>query len=240
MEGRKNNGPSADKIQNIFSDVAGSYDKANNAMTFGLAHLWRKKVVKLSNTPIDGHVLDCATGTGDLAIEFKKHLGPKAEVVGIDFCKEMLDFAPIKAKEQNLKIDFKIGDVLNLDFADASFDTVTIAYGIRNVENTVQGLQEMWRTVKPGGKLLVLETGEGRGLLSFPIKMYTKFIVPILGGLISKKKHAYSYLSSSSQAFPSKDKFIALTKNLPNVENTTCRTLMFGASYIYSVSKKNL
>jgi demethylmenaquinone methyltransferase/2-methoxy-6-polyprenyl-1,4-benzoquinol methylase len=240
MEGSNKNGPSADKIQNIFSDVASSYDKANNAMTFGLAHLWRKKVVKLSGTPKNGSVLDCATGTGDLAIEFKKHLGPQSKVVGIDFCKEMLDFAPQKARNKKLDIDFKIGDVLALDFKDATFDTVTIAYGIRNVENTVKGLQEMWRTVKPGGKLLILETGEGSGIFSLPIKFYTKFIVPILGGFISKKKHAYSYLSSSSQAFPSKDKFIALTNNLPNVQSTTSRTLLFGASYIYTVSKKAL
>lgn len=240
MEESKKSGPSADKIQNIFSDVAGSYDKANNAMTFGLAHLWRKKLVKLAMTPKSGHVLDCATGTGDLALEFKKQLGSQSKVVGIDFCKEMLDFAPLKAKRLNLDVDFKIGDVLNLDFEDASFDTVTIAYGIRNVEDTIKGLQEMWRTLKPGGKLLILETGEGRGLLSLPIKLYTKFAVPILGGLISKKKHAYSYLSSSSQAFPSRDKFIALTNTLPDVESTTCRTLMFGASYIYSVSKKIL
>lgn len=240
MERSSNNGPSADKIQNIFSDVASSYDKANNAMTFGLAHMWRKKVVKLSKTPKNGAVLDCATGTGDLAIEFKKYLGADSKVTGIDFCKEMLDFAPQKAKSKNLDIDFQIGDVLDLKFEDATFDTVTIAYGIRNVENTVGGLQEMWRTVKPGGKLLILETGEGSGLLSLPIKFYTKFIVPVLGGFISKQKHAYSYLSASSQAFPSKDKFIELTKKLPSVEKSSCTTLMFGASYIYTVSKKNL
>jgi len=233
-------GPKADKIQNIFSDVADSYDKANNAMTFGMAHLWRKKLVRLSKTPKNGRVLDCATGTGDLAIEFKKQLGPQSTVYGIDFCKEMLDYAPKKSQKKNLKIDFQIGDVLDLNFEDSSFDTVTIAYGIRNVENTVAGLQEMWRTVKPGGRLLILETGEGSGPLSWPIKLYTKFIVPILGGFISKQKHAYSYLSSSSQAFPSKDKFVALTNSLPNVQSTTCKTLMFGASYIYIVHKRDL
>lgn len=231
-------GPKADKIQNIFSDVANSYDTANNAMTFGLAHLWRKKLVKLSKTPKDGAVLDCATGTGDLAIEFKKYLGKSSKVVGVDFCKEMLDFAPQKAKNKNLNIDFQIGDVLDLKFDDKSFDTVTIAYGIRNVENTVKGLEEMWRTVKPGGKLLILETGEGQGFLSLPIKFYTKFIVPILGGFISKKKHAYSYLSSSSQAFPSKDKFLELTRSLSDVQSASSKTLMFGASYIYTVEKK--
>lgn len=230
-------GPDANKIQGIFSDVAKSYDTANNAMTFGLAHLWRRKLVKLSNTPKDGSVLDCATGTGDLAIEFKKALGKGSNVVGIDFCKEMLDFAPGKAKSKNLDVAFSLGDVLDLKFEDESFNTVTIAYGIRNVENTVGGLTEMWRTVKPGGKLLVLETGEGSGVFSIPIGIYTKYVIPVLGGFISKKKHAYSYLSSSSQAFPSKDKFIDMCNELPNVKRASYKTLMFGASYIYIIEK---
>lgn len=230
-------GPNPDKIQGIFSDVADSYDTANNAMTFGMAHLWRKKVVKLSKTPLDGAVLDCATGTGDLAIEFKKVLGAKAQVTGIDFCKEMLNLAPAKASNKNLEIDFQIGDVLNLNFKDSSFNTVTIAYGIRNVANTKGGITEMWRVVKPGGKLLVLETGEGNGIFSLPIGIYTKYIIPVLGGLISKQKHAYSYLSSSSQAFPSKGKFLDLAKDLPNVKRASFKTLMFGASYIYIIEK---
>ena len=161
-------------------------------------------------------------------------------MTGIDFCQEMLDLAPQKALRQNLDIKFELGDVLDLKFDDSTFDTVTIAYGIRNVEDTLGGLKEMWRILKPGGKLLILETGEGQGILSLPIKIYTKFVVPLLGGFISKKKHAYSYLSSSSQAFPSKEKFIALTQNLPNLESSNCKTLMFGASYIYSVTKKNV
>jgi demethylmenaquinone methyltransferase/2-methoxy-6-polyprenyl-1,4-benzoquinol methylase len=231
-------GPDSQKIQGIFSDVAGSYDKANNAMTFGMAHLWRKKVVKLSDTPKDGAVLDCATGTGDLAIEFKKELSSQSKVVGIDFCKDMLDFAPDKAKEKNLEIDFQIGDVLNLDFEDQTFDTVTIAYGIRNVEDTVAGLKEMWRTLKPGGKLLILETGEGSGLLGLPIGFYTKYVVPTVGGVISKKKHAYTYLSSSSRAFPSKEKFLELFKDFEDVESKKFKTLLFGASYIYIIEKK--
>ncbi len=236
-EAKTPTGPDAQKIQSIFSDVAKSYDTANNAMTFGLAHAWRKKVVKLSNTPKNGSVLDCATGTGDLAIEFKKVLGAKSKVVGVDFCKEMLDFAPQKAKSKGLDIDFQLGDVLDLDFESETFDTVTIAYGIRNVENTVGGLKEMWRTLKPGGKLLVLETGEGNGVFSLPVGVYTKYVVPVLGGFISKKKHAYSYLSSSSQAFPSKEKFLDLCNTLSNVKRASYKTLMFGASYIYIVEK---
>lgn len=229
-------GPEANKIQGIFSDVAQSYDKANNAMTFGLAHLWRKKIVQLAKTPQNGSVLDCATGTGDLAIEFKK-ANPKTQVTGIDFCKEMLDLAPDKAKTSNLEINFELGDVLNLKFSDETFDSVSIAYGIRNVEDTQKGLLEMWRVLKPGGKLLILETGEGSGVFSLPIGFYTKYIVPSLGGFISKKKHAYTYLSESSQAFPAKDKFLKLMSKAPNLKSKSYKSLMFGASYIYIFEK---
>ncbi len=230
--------PDPKKIHNIFSDIANSYDTVNNTMTFGLVHLWRKKVVKLSNTPKDSKVLDCATGTGDLAIEFKQTLGPKAKVTGVDFCKEMLDLAFKKSQHKNLNLEFKLGDILNLKFDDETFNTVTIAYGIRNVANTVDGITEMWRTVKPGGKLLILETGQGTGLINLPITIYTKYVIPILGGLISKKKHAYSYLSHSSQAFPSKKKFLQLTKDLKKIKKASYKSLMFGASYIYILEKK--
>lgn len=234
---RTETGPHPEKIQRIFSDVAQSYDKANNAMTFGLAHLWRKKLVKLSQTPKGGAVLDCATGTGDLAIEFKKILGAGSQVTGIDFCKEMLNFAPQKAKDKNVDVTFELGDVLDLKFKDESFNTVTIAYGIRNIADTVGGITEMWRTLKPGGKLLILETGEGSGLFSLPVGFYTKYIVPILGGFISKQKHAYSYLSRSSQTFPSQKKFLELTNSLKNIKRASYKTLMFGASYIYIIEK---
>lgn len=231
------NGPDPDKIKNMFSDVASTYDRANNALTFGLAHAWRKKIVKLSDTPKDGSVLDCATGTGDLAIEFKKHLGPDSHVVGMDFCKEMLDLAPAKAKGMN--VHFDLGDVCHLKYEDSTFNTVSIAYGIRNVTDRLLGLNEMWRVLKPGGKLLILETGEGKGLLNKPITFYTKHVTPVLGGLVTNKREAYKYLSESSREFPSKEAFLALGKDLPNLKNSYFQTLMFGASYIYVFEKES-
>jgi demethylmenaquinone methyltransferase/2-methoxy-6-polyprenyl-1,4-benzoquinol methylase len=226
-------GPKAETTKAMFSDVAKTYDLANNALTFGLAHQWRNKIVKLANTPSDGAVLDCATGTGDLAIAFKKRLGEKSHVVGQDFCKEMLDFAPQKAKAKNLDIKFELGDVMSLPYEDQSFDTVTIAYGIRNVEDPELGLKEMWRVLKPGGRLLVLETGEGKGLLNWPITFYTRHVTPFVGGLVTKKKQAYDYLSKSSQKFPSQENFLDLGKELPGLKDSHYKTLMFGASYIY-------
>lgn len=230
-------GPKAEKTKAMFSDVAKSYDLANNALTFGLAHSWRNRIVKLSKTPTTGAVLDCATGTGDLAIAFKKRLGAQSKVTGQDFCKEMLDLAPKKAKGKDLEINFELGDVMNLPYEDESFNTVTIAYGIRNVEDPQVGLSEMWRVLKTGGKLLILETGEGSGLLNFPISLYTKYITPFVGGLVTRKKEAYSYLSKSSQAFPSKESFLALGNNLDGLKKSHFKSLMFGASYIYIFEK---
>lgn len=230
-------GPKAEKTKAMFSDVAKTYDRANNALTFGLAHQWRNKIVKLAETPTNGAVLDCATGTGDLAIAFKKHLGSESKVVGQDFCKEMLDFAPDKAKTKNLDITFELGDVMKLPYEDHSFDTVTIAYGIRNVEDPKVGLSEMWRVLKPDGRLLILETGEGRGILNWPITFYTKHITPLVGGLVTRKKEAYSYLSKSSQAFPSQENFLNLGANFKNLKRSYFKTLMFGASYIYIFEK---
>ena len=230
-------GPKAETTKAMFSDVAKTYDLANNALTFGLAHQWRKKIVKLSKTPKDGAVLDCATGTGDLAIAFKKKLGNKSKVVGQDFCKEMLDFAPEKAKAKNLDIDFELGDVMNLPYENQSFNTVTIAYGIRNVEDPKRGIQEMWRVLKSGGKLLILETGEGKGVLNWPITFYTKHLTPLVGGLVTRKKQAYKYLSRSSQRFPSQESFLNLAKDLPKLKRSYFKTLMFGASYIYILEK---
>ena len=229
--------PKAETTKAMFSDVAKTYDLANNALTFGLAHQWRNKVVKLAQTPMNGAVLDCATGTGDLAIAFKKKLGKKSRVVGQDFCKEMLDFAPEKAKEKNLNITFELGDVMSLSYENKSFDTVTIAYGIRNVENPKVGLQEMWRVLKPRGKLLILETGEGKGVLNWPITFYTKHVTPLVGGLVTRKKQAYDYLSRSSQKFPSQENFLKLGESLPKLKHSYFKTLMFGASYIYIFEK---
>lgn len=234
---QKYKGPDPEKIQGIFSDVAITYDKANNFMTFGLAHSWRRKVVQLSKTPKDGAVLDCATGTGDLAIEFKKAL-PKATVIGSDFSQEMLNLAPKKAKDLNLDVDFQIGDVMNLNFEDNKFDTVTIAYGIRNVSDPKKGLEEMWRVIKPCGKLLVLETGDSDSPLSLPVKIYTKYMIPVIGGIVSKKKDAYKYLSNSSQSFPSKKDFLNLGSDLKDLKQSSFKSLMMGASYIYIFEKK--
>ncbi len=225
-------------IKNLFSEVAGTYDRANDVMTMGLARLWRRELVKWSDAQVGSRVIDCATGTGDLAIEFKKVVG-SGRVLGTDFCKEMLDFAPAKARALGLDVEFAVADAMNLGYPDASFDIASIAYGIRNVADPVRALSEMARVVRPGGVVMVLETGDVQTPVLKPLlKLYFKHMVPLLGGMISGKKWAYQYLNKSSQAFPSGDAFLELMRKTGAFSFCECKSLMGGASYIYKAVRK--
>lgn len=233
--------PNPEYIRNLFGSIAGTYDKANDVITFGLAHSWRRKVVELSQAQEGDHVLDCATGTGDLAIEFKKAVGAKGRVLGTDFCQEMLDFAPEKAKKEKLEITFELADATNLQYEDNQFDVVSIAYGIRNVSDPIKALQEMARVTKPGGYVMVLETGETRApLLNSMINIYFKHLVPRLGGWVSGRRDAYEYLNKSSDKFPCKQNFIELMNESGVFSKSEYTSLMGGASYIYKGTKKYL
>lgn len=232
-------GPESEKIQNLFSNISDSYDSANDLITFGIARYWRKKLVKLSQLQPTDSVLDIATGTGDLAFDFYKALKEKPnQVLGVDFCKPMLEVAEKKAKDRNAFVEFEFGDACNLQFKDESFDVVSISYGLRNVENTEKAIQEMYRVLKPGGRMMILETGsEAKGVLGPFVKFYNHRLMPTLGGWISGKKEAYNYLSSSSSKFPSGHALIRLIQQSAEFDSTECFTLMGGASFIYKAVK---
>ena len=174
------------KIKAMFSKVASGYDRANDILSAGIHHLWRKKLVKLSGAKSGDSVLDCATGTGDLAIEFKKAVGISGTVIGTDFCKEMLDFAPEKSKRRNLEIRFAVADVTALGFEDNSFDITSISFGIRNVGDPAKGISELARVTKPGGKVCVLEFGQIENpMLNRAYQFYSTKILPKIGGTIT-------------------------------------------------------
>lgn len=223
----------SEKVRNMFADIADDYDRVNSILSFGVHHAWRTKTVQLSGARQGDHVLDCATGTGDLAILFKEKVGDEGYVLGTDFCKEMIEHAPEKARDSNLEIDFEVADAMNLPYESNRFDIASIAFGIRNVDDPVVTLKEMARVVKPGGSVVVLEFGQPGGLMKYPYELYSQFIMPALGGWISGNKEAYTYLPKTSAEFPAGDKFITLMNNSGSFTHTEFEKLTAGIAYVY-------
>jgi demethylmenaquinone methyltransferase/2-methoxy-6-polyprenyl-1,4-benzoquinol methylase len=203
-------------------------------MTFGLAHRWRKQLVQWSDAKPGDYILDCATGTGDLALEFKRHVGSRGEVVGVDFCASMLELAPPKAKRAGLDVQFQLADILKLPFANDSFSVASIAYGIRNVADPIGAIKEMARVVKPGGRIMILETGEApESGLKKAFEFYFQKVIPRIGGWVTGQRSAYEYLNRSSRGFPSRQSFVQLMLASEALERCDYRVLMGGASYLY-------
>jgi len=223
----------SEQIRQMFSDISQDYDKMNDILSFRLHHLWRKKVVKLAHLKPNYKVLDCASGTGDLAIEFKSNLNQQSEVIATDFCQEMLDFIEPKAQKANVDLKVQTADVMNLPFENAYFDIASISFGIRNVDEPVVGLQEMARVVKSNGKVIILETGQPKGINKFFYNIYGKYIMPMLGNIFAKNKSAYTYLPTTAANFPYGDEFVKLMKQTNAFSEVSYYTQTFGVSYIY-------
>ena len=234
------NKPDPQVIQSMFSKVAANYDRTNTILSLGIHHLWRDKLVKKSGAKAGDQILDCATGTGDLAIAFKKAVGPSGTVIGTDFNEAMLSTAPFKAKAKNLDIKFEIADVTQLPYADQKFDICSISFGIRNVNDPVKALQEMGRVCKPGGQVIVLEFGQ----MSIPVVsnlygFYSEKILPKLGGVVTGQHEAYNYLQKSSAAFPCREGFLKLMIEAGCFAKTEFVPVSLGIAYIYIGHVKN-
>lgn len=223
----------SEKVRRMFADIADDYDRVNSILSFGVHHAWRARTVQLSGAQRGDKVLDCATGTGDLALEFKEKVGEQGSVLGTDFCKEMIKQAPAKAADQNLDIDFEVADAMDLPYDNDTFDIASIAFGIRNVDDPVQALKEMGRVVRPGGKVVVLEFGQPKGLLKYPYELYSQYIMPALGGWISGNREAYSYLPRTSAKFPAGKSFITLMKEANCFTSQMFEKLTGGIAYVY-------
>lgn len=223
----------SEKVRNMFADIADDYDRINSILSFGVHHAWRTETVHLSGAKEGDRVLDCATGTGDLAIEFKKRVGETGYVLGTDFCKEMIEHAPAKAESENLVVEFEVADAMNLPYDDDEFDISSIAFGIRNVDEPVTALKEMARVVRPGGSVAVLEFGQPKGMMKYPYELYSQYIMPAVGGWISGNREAYTYLPKTSARFPAGDKFLELMDEANAFSHREFKKLTGGIAYIY-------
>lgn len=228
-------GPDPEKIRSMFASIAKRYDRANTVLSGGVHHLWRRRTVRSSGVREGSRVLDCATGTGDLAIAFRKAVGESGQVVGTDFVPEMLDLARAKASN----VTWEVADVTRLPFEDATFDVASISFGIRNVGEPRKGIAEMARVVRSGGRVLVLEFGQPRGRVFGALyAWYSRHVLPRLGGAVTGDPDAYGYLQRSSGRFPCGDEFVALMGESGGFASIEYTPLTFGIAYLYKGVKK--
>jgi demethylmenaquinone methyltransferase / 2-methoxy-6-polyprenyl-1,4-benzoquinol methylase len=222
----------------MFRSISGRYDRANNVLSAGIHHRWRTRAVRWSGAKPGDRVLDCATGTGDLAIAFHKVVAPvggasraaPGEVIGTDFVPEMLEVARTKTGD----VRFETADVTRLPFADNEFDIASISFGIRNVNDPLRALSELGRVVRSGGRVMVLEFGQPPNrVVSAGYNWYRAHILPRLGGMLTGKRDAYEYLESSAAAFPCGEEFATLMRGTGAFASVEYERLSFGIAYLY-------
>jgi demethylmenaquinone methyltransferase/2-methoxy-6-polyprenyl-1,4-benzoquinol methylase len=202
------------QVRAMFDRIAGIYDRLNSVMTAGLHHNWRRRAVRLAYLGPGSRVLDVATGTGDLAFELARQIGPGGQVVGADFSEEMLTIARRKSDAglvgaEGASVRFEQANALLLPHAANEFDAATVGFGVRNFSDLDQGLRELARVVRPGGHVVILEmTTPTRPPLSTFFKLWFDRVVPVLGKLAGDSE-AYRYLPNSVRRFPGPDQLAA-------------------------------
>lgn len=225
------------QVAAMFDKISHKYDFLNHFLSLGIDILWRKKAVRLLKPFAPKIMLDIATGTGDFAIECLS-LNPD-KITGIDISNGMLEVGRQKLNKRalNNKIELLLGDSEKLNFNDAAFDAITVAFGVRNFEHLEKGLSEMCRVLKPGGVAAILEFSKPK---AFPLKQLYNFyflsILPALGKKISKDAAAYTYLPESVQAFPDGNNMVRIIRSCGFKEVNTY-SLTGGIATIY-LSKK--
>lgn len=226
------------QVEQMFDTISEEYDGLNRVISLGSDVAWRKKVIKLVSDQNVNSVLDIATGTGDLAIQFAEKTDAK-RIVGLDLSDGMLKVARKKVAGKPFadKIEFVQGDSEALPFDDNSFDAITVSFGIRNFENLEKGLSEIRRVLKDGGIFVILETSVPT---KFPFKqgyhLYSNNILPLIGRIFSKDKVAYKYLSESASAFPFGEALNNILREI-GFKEVKNKPQTFGVATIYTATK---
>jgi demethylmenaquinone methyltransferase/2-methoxy-6-polyprenyl-1,4-benzoquinol methylase len=200
----------ANQVRGMFDRIAGVYDVMNSAMTAGLHHQWRQRAVDRARVGPGSDALDVCCGTGDLALELRRRIGPDGRVVGCDFSEPMLELARRKSGDEGLPVEFGWADALELPYGDGSFDAVTIGFGARNLADLERGIAEMTRALRPEGRLVILEiTRPHREPLSAFYSLWFDKLVPVIGTLAGDAD-AYSYLPDSVKSFPEPERLAGM------------------------------
>jgi demethylmenaquinone methyltransferase/2-methoxy-6-polyprenyl-1,4-benzoquinol methylase len=222
----------------MFAKIATRYDLLNHLLSGNIDRKWRRIVASTvyANLPGGkGRVLDVACGTGDLSLTLFEN--GAAEIMGLDFCRPMLDIAASKALKCGVTVPFIEGDALDLPFHDSSFEAVTIAFGLRNLASIDAGFNELLRVLKPGGVLVVLEFSKPAiPVLRSLFRFYFTKLLPVLGGLISGSKSAYQYLPESVSRFPDQSE-LALIMKQAGFEKVSFRNLTGGIAALHIGSR---
>ena len=188
----------------MFARIAGRYDIANHLLSGGIDYWWRQRLVRAVYDSHAASVLDLATGSGDVVFALADGLAPRVTLLGMDFCQPMLDEA-VKKREENHRwthIEFRLGDGMALPLPDASFEAITISFGLRNMVNRAKALQEMRRVLKPDGRLFILEFSQPMVWFRPFYYTYLKYVLPTVAGIITGDRSAYEYLCGSIEQYP--------------------------------------
>lgn len=222
----------------MFDNIAPTYDRLNHILSFSIDRLWRRRVVRIVRRLRPERIMDLATGTGDLAIKMAQRI-PKARIMGVDLSENMLEVAAAKVRRLGLDDHIALyqGDAEALDVADGVLDVVTVAFGVRNFADVEKGLSEIWRSLRSGGHIVILEFSTPRNfLVRKAYKFYSEHIMKPVGGMVSKDRQAYDYLPDSIAEFSSPEQVLALMERV-GFRECHRRSQSFGIAQIYVAQK---
>jgi demethylmenaquinone methyltransferase/2-methoxy-6-polyprenyl-1,4-benzoquinol methylase len=230
----QSNEPKSKQIECMFDSIAPTYDLLNRLMSFGQDIRWRRKVLEKLRALAPSSLLDVATGTADLAIDASRWLHVP-EVIGIDLSADMLHIGKEKVTRQKLDtaISLRPMDALQLSFPDQRFDAVTVAFGVRNFKHIDEGIKEMYRVLRPGGRLVILELSRPTNpLIHFLFQYYSNKVIPWMGKRLSHNKAAYTYLPATIQVVPQGEEMLAIMQQA-GFQHTCFQPLTFGTCTLY-------
>lgn len=225
-------------VREMFNDIAPTYDKLNHILSLDIDRLWRRNVVRILRRKGVKQVLDMATGTGDLAIAIARNI-EGSQIFAADFSREMLAVAHKKVEALGLseQISLHECDAENISLPDDAVDVATVAFGVRNFERQQKALTEIKRTIKPGGHLVVLEFSNPKcAFVRFIYRLYSHYILPAIGKVISKHNSAYKYLPESIDQFPAPETFIEMLREV-GFDDIEQHSQSFGIAQIYVAHK---